>query len=122
MSNIEMSTLNKTWIFDLDGTLVKHNGYKSKEEVLPGVKKFFSDNVKQEDKVIFMTARTLQQASTAIETLSKDCIVCDHLITDLPHGERIMYNDKKNSGLKTCYAFNVNRNAGLEEKTFIFSK
>ena len=72
MSSIEMSTLSKTWIFDLDGTLVKHNGYKSKEEVLPGVKKFFSDNIKQEDKVIFMTARTLQQASTAIEILSKD--------------------------------------------------
>ena len=23
-----MSTLPKTWILDLDGTLVKHNGYK----------------------------------------------------------------------------------------------
>ena len=23
-----LSTLPKTWIFDLDGTLVKHNGYK----------------------------------------------------------------------------------------------
>ena len=23
-----LSTLSKTWIFDLDGTIVKHNGYK----------------------------------------------------------------------------------------------
>lgn len=25
---LTLSTLPKTWIFDLDGTLVKHNGYK----------------------------------------------------------------------------------------------
>lgn len=32
-----MSSLPKTWIFDLDGTLVVHNGYKTGEDLwLPG--------------------------------------------------------------------------------------
>ena len=122
MNNIEMSTLSKTWIFDLDGTLVKHNGYRTKEEVLPGVKAFFSANVKEGDKVIFMTARTSFQAISAIEVLAKNSIRHDHIITDLPHGERIIYNDKKNSGLETCHAFNLSRNEGLGKINFIYSK
>ena len=37
-----MSELSKTWIFDLDGTLVVHNGYKTGEDaLLPGVREFF---------------------------------------------------------------------------------
>ena len=27
--NMILSTLPKTWFFDLDGTIVKHNGYKT---------------------------------------------------------------------------------------------
>ena len=27
MKEIRVSKLSKTWIFDIDGTLVKHNGY-----------------------------------------------------------------------------------------------
>ena len=35
-----LSTLSKTWIFDLDGTLLKHNGYKTdgEDSLLEGVK------------------------------------------------------------------------------------
>ena len=29
MQEMVMSTLSKTWIMDLDGTLVKNNGYKT---------------------------------------------------------------------------------------------
>ena len=34
-----LSTLGHTWIFDLDGTIVKHNGYliDGKDTLLPGV-------------------------------------------------------------------------------------
>ena len=34
-----LSTLPKTWILDLDGTIVKHNGYKMDgvDTLLPGV-------------------------------------------------------------------------------------
>ena len=40
------SNLNKTWIFDLDGTLVIHNGYKCGEDtLLPGIKEFFDETL-----------------------------------------------------------------------------
>ena len=37
---IKLSPLNKTWIFDIDGTVCKHNGYKldGYDTILPGVK------------------------------------------------------------------------------------
>lgn len=40
---LEFSSLNKTWILDVDGTLVKHNGYKidGYDTLLDGVKDFF---------------------------------------------------------------------------------
>ncbi len=31
-----LSTLPKTWIFDLDGTLLRHNGYKLDGNTFPG--------------------------------------------------------------------------------------
>ena len=39
-NEIVMSTLPKTWIFDLDGTIVKHNGYllDGEDTLLPGVR------------------------------------------------------------------------------------
>ena len=37
-----LSTLPKTWIFDLDGTIVRHNGYKldGKDSLLAGMKEY----------------------------------------------------------------------------------
>lgn len=39
----EFSPLAKTWILDIDGTIVKHNGYKidGYDTLLEGVKEFF---------------------------------------------------------------------------------
>ena len=123
MSEIQMSTLSKTWIFDIDGTLLKHNGYKTKEELLPGVKEFFLSNINENDKVILITARSQEQAKSATSFLEENFIRYDLLITDLPHGERIMYNDIKGSGLKTCYSFNLVRDKGLKNlKKFKFCK
>ena len=37
-SSFRLDDIEKTWIFDLDGTLVVHNGYKNGvDELLPGV-------------------------------------------------------------------------------------
>ena len=32
--DLKISTLGHTWILDLDGTLVEHNGYKTGEDKL----------------------------------------------------------------------------------------
>jgi len=68
MNKKYLSNLQKTWIFDLDGTLVKHNGYKiNKEIILSGVKEFFDSHIKNDDYVIITTGRTDEQAAPAIE-------------------------------------------------------
>lgn len=44
-----MSALGKTWLFDLDGTIVKHNGYKldGHDTLLSGAKNFWTRCPKQ---------------------------------------------------------------------------
>ncbi len=122
MNEKELSTLSKTWIFDLDGTLVEHNGYKSTERILPGVVDFFANNVADEDVVVLMTARTKPQALSAIKVLKDNDLKYDLLISELPHGERIIFNDKKGSGLETCHSINLNRDEGLCGFKFKFCK
>ena len=55
---LEFSSLSKTWVLDVDGTLVKHNGYKidGYDTLLDGVKEFF-ENLDKSDKVVLLTAR-----------------------------------------------------------------
>ena len=113
MDGSNYSDLNKTWLFDLDGTLVKHNGYKNDgEELLPGVKDFFS-KISEDDKIIILTARSLEYKEITEKFLKENNIRFDHIIYDLPIGERILFNDKKPSGLKTAYAYNLDRDTGL---------
>ena len=113
MDRSNFSNLNKTWIFDLDGTLVKHNGYKNdKEELLPGVKEFFSQ-IPADDVIIILTARDSKYADKTEKFLKKRGIEYDYIIYDLPVGERILFNDEKPSGLKTAYAYNLKRDNGL---------
>ena len=60
MSSTELilSTLAKTWIFDLDGTIVKHNGYKTdgEDSLLPGAKEYL-EAIPPQDKIIIFTSR-----------------------------------------------------------------
>jgi hypothetical protein len=122
MNEKKLSTLSKTWIFDLDGTLVEHNGYKTTERLLPGVAEFYEDNIKDNDVIILMTARNDFQSLSAIKILKENNLRYDLLISNLPHGERIIFNDKKNSGLKTCHSINLYRNEGLINLKFTYSK
>jgi hypothetical protein len=113
MDGSNYSDLNKTWLFDLDGTLVKHNGYKNDgEELLPGVKDFFS-KISEDDRIIILTARSSKYKEITEKFLKETNIRFDYIIYDLPIGERILFNDKKPSGLKTAYAYNLDRDTGL---------
>lgn len=107
----EFSPLSKTWILDVDGTIVKHNGYKidGSDTLLEGVKDFFS-NLSQEDKVILLTARKGEYLDNLKEFLKSNNIRYDYLISDMPFGERILVNDRKPSGLNTAYSVNKDRN------------
>ena len=113
----KFSNLNKTWILDLDGTILLHNGHINEpyiDTILPGVKEFFENKVKVGDFVLITTARTEEYRQKTIDFLNKNKIRYDDIIFGLPHGERILINDRKNSGLKTSYGINVKRNEGFE--------
>ncbi len=111
---LTLSPLPKTWLFDVDGTIVKHNGHlHGGDELLEGVKDFFT-KIPAEDKVILMTARKKIYEKQLSSFLEKSGLKYDQIIFDLPQGERILVNDKKNSGLKTAHAINKDRDAKLE--------
>ena len=110
MKQLKLSNLPKTWLIDIDGTIVKHNGYKDdgRDTLLNGVSEFFA-NLPKGDKVILLTARESSQMPNLKAFLAKHNIRFDALISDLPFGERILINDIKPSGLKTAFAINKKR-------------
>lgn len=107
---LELTTLSKTWILDLDGTMVKHNGYKEDGEdtLLDGVKEYL-DAIPEEDKVIILTSRTEEYRTLTEEFLNKNKIRYDVLLFGMPYGERIVVNDRKPSGCDMAVAVNVDR-------------
>lgn len=117
---IELSPLGKTWILDLDGTLVKHNGYKldGHDTLLPGTKDFLK-NITDQDLVIIVTSRKEDIREETIAFLRENQIRYDHIIWNAPYGERIVINDKKPSGLRTAVAVNVERDSSVDAKIII---
>mgnify|MGYP000473837595 CR=1 FL=1 len=110
-----LSPLPKTWIFDVDGTILKHNGYLSDggDELLNGVREFF-DDIPNNDLIILLTARKEKFIPKLKEFLVGKGIRFDYIIGNVPHGERILINDSKPSGLKTAFAINKIRDAKME--------
>lgn len=109
---LEFSPLAKTWILDVDGTLVKHNGYKidGYDTLLDGVKEFF-ETLNSNDKVVLLTARKEEYLPALKDFLAKNNIRYDFLLTDMPMGERILVNDRKLSGLDMSFAINKDRDS-----------
>ena len=119
MENLKLSSLPKTWIFDLDGTILVHNGYKNGgDRILPGVKEFF-DKIPETDYILILTARKEEVLESTIEFLKDNGIRYNNILADIPFGERILLNDMKDSGLKTAYAVNLKRDEGLNFSVYI---
>ena len=106
-----LSTLPKTWIFDLDGTIVKHNGYKidGHDTLLAGSKEYL-DQLPSEDRVIILTARTTEYKEETLKFLEEQAIRYDEILFNMPMGERVVINDRKPSGLDMSIAINLERN------------
>lgn len=105
-----LSTLPKTWIFDLDGTLLKHNGYKidGVDTVLPGVVEYLA-TIPEDDVIIILTSRTDEYKQMTIDFLTEKKIRYNEIIFNMPMGERIVVNDRKPSGLDMAFGFNLKR-------------
>ena len=105
-----LSPLAHTWIIDLDGSIVKHNGYSfGTDELLPSVKEFFNE-LPKDDYVIIVTSRKEDLKDMTFKFLNDNNIRFNHIIFNLPYGERILINDMKESGLTTAYSINLKRN------------
>ena len=113
---IKVSKLPKLWIFDLDGTIVKHNGYliDGEDTLLDGAKDFF-ERLTSEDKVVIVTARQKKYKRKIKKFLRKNGIKYYKILFDMPIGERILINDIKPKGLKTSVAINTVRDVFMTE-------
>jgi len=116
MNKIKLSkNLSHTWFIDLDGSIVKHNGYivDKEDSLLDGVSVFFK-NIPTKDIIIITTSRKKKFKKKTIEFLKKNKIPFNEIMFDLPYGERILINDiKPNQKLKTSISINLKRNYGL---------
>lgn len=112
-----VSSLGKTWIFDLDGTLVKHNGYKldGKDTFLTGAEAFLTQ-ISEQDKIVLLTSRTEQEKELTEAFLQEHHVRYDVIIYNAPYGERILVNDRKPSGLTTAIAVNTIRDEFMEDE------
>ena len=116
---MRLSTLAKTWILDLDGLLVPHNGHLSgADRLLPGVADF-AKKIGANDKVVLLSSRDPSLQDAAIAFLKDAGIPVTAAVFGLPHGERILFNDRKPSGLPTAHAVNLDRDQGMEGVAFI---
>ena len=112
-----LSSLPKTWVLDLDGTLVVHNGYKlcGKDIWLEGAKEFLL-SIPEDDMIIFLTSRTTEYAAQTEAFLGESGIRWNHIIYGAPYGERILVNDDKPSGLCMAYAVGGDRDSVWDVK------
>ena len=106
---ISLSPLIHTWIIDLDGTILIHNGYKNGGDKLIENAKNFIDSIPKEDYILFLTARKDDAKDETLVFLKKNGIRFNEIIFNMPTGERILVNDMKPSGLKMSRAVNIKR-------------
>ena len=111
----DLSTnLGHTWFIDLDGTILKHNGYlKDGDELLPGVKELWAE-IPKHDAIVIVTGREESWRESTLAYLDSQGLRYDHAIFGLPLGERIIVNDPKPAdGLVTALAWSVPRDRGF---------
>ena len=114
MTELVLSCLSKTWLIDIDGVILKHNGYKQNgESLLPGAKEFWNQ-ISEKDYIILLTARAEEMRESTLAVLANHGLRYNAVIFGIPTGERICINDKKPSGLSTSYAVNLLRDEGLD--------
>ena len=103
----------RTFIIDLDGTIVLHNGYKTTgDTLLPNVRSFWK-SISPADVVIITTARSSTFRKDVVDFLAQNAIRFDYLIMDLPTGMRVLINDRKPDGSCTAKAVNLVRDVGF---------
>ncbi len=112
---LPLSLLPKTWLIDLDGTVIVHNSHLNGKQRLTKDARKFIKAIPKSDKLIFLTARGYLHAEETERFLAENGIWFTEIIYDLPVGERILINDTKPRGLKTALSVNIERDAGFSD-------
>ena len=114
LEELPLSPLGHTWILDLDGTLVKHNGYKldGEDTFLEGAEAFLA-SIPPKDMVVILTSRTEDVREQTEVFLHEHGVRYDAILYNVPYGERILINDDKPSGLRMAIAVEKQRDSGL---------
>ena len=115
-----MNKLDKTWFFDLDGTIVEHGGLEIKgyDTLLPNVKEVF-EKIPNTDLIIITTARPLTKKFETETFLINNNIKFHKIIYELKKGKRILINDMKPDGYNCAESISVKRNEGLDYNLFL---
>jgi hypothetical protein len=112
---LPLSNLAHTWLIDVDGTILCHNGHKQGgDALLPGVHEFWA-TIPPGDTIVLMSAREETYREATLAFLEAAGLRFDYALFGLPHGERILINDVKPRGLHTALAVNLRRDGGLAE-------
>ena len=110
----------KTIFCDIDGTLVHHTGdilrnVREPSGVLSNVVETIRDWDRRNYTIILTTGRKESTRAQTEKQLADAGIVYHTLLMNLPNGDRVLINDKKEGGKRnTAYAVNVVRNSGFE--------
>lgn len=106
--------LKHLWIIDIDGTILKHNGHlQGGDEMLPGVKELWKA-IPKRDVIFLFSARHRKYKESTINFLNANELRFNHVVFEVPIGERIIVNDiKPMENLNTAIAWNVVRDAGF---------
>ena len=117
MTTLTLSPLGHTWILDLDGIIVKHNGHKidGYDTLLDGAAEFLC-SIPDGDMIVIITSRTLDYKEQTERFLTEKHIRYNQIIFEAPYGERIVVNDRKPSGLNMAVAINLERNREVDLK------
>jgi len=109
-NKLTLSNLGHTWIIDLDGTILKHNGYKidGEDSFLPGALEFVK-GIPKKDMIVFLTSRTEEYKEMTLRFLKNSEVRYDDIVFNAPYGERILMNDNKPSGLRMSYSIELKR-------------
>lgn len=112
---LEMSCLSKSWFVDIDGVLAEHNAYLHGKDVWLDSSLKFLESLSSGDKIILTTSRKPEDVTSLVAELKSRGIEVHSVITELPHGERIVVNDSKPSGLRTAFSIPLQRDMGMAD-------
>lgn len=107
-----------TIFLDIDGTILKHQGsltllMTEPAQVISGVIDKLNEWEGRGFNIVLTTGRKESQRELTERQLENLGIFYDQLIMGIGGGPRYLVNDKQSNGTKMAFAYNIERNQGL---------